>query len=129
MGVHLATRNVAARSDRRFNVPVRSVVLALAGLVLAAPAPAATVRPALRSLSFQPLTVQGLGFRPNERVTLLLAARDAVSKRVVRAGVRGRFTVRYELRIGRCTGFTLQAFGSRGSRAMLQHDTVDCAEP
>jgi hypothetical protein len=105
----------------------RLVPLLLA-LILVAPASGAT-RPALRPLSLQPLTVQGVRFHANERVTLLLVADGFASKRVVRAGAYGRFTVRYALRVERCTSYTLQAIGARGSRAQLQHDVPDCIEP
>jgi hypothetical protein len=108
---------------------MRRCALALLALVLAAPAAGATARPALRPVSLQPLTVQGLRFRANERVTLLLASDGLASKRVVRAGALGRFTVRYTLRVDRCTNYTLQAIGARGSRATLQHDVVGCVEP
>jgi len=108
---------------------VRRFALAPLALVLAAPAPGAIARPALRPVSLQPLTVQGLRFRANERVTLLLASEGLASKRLVRAGPLGRFTVRYGLRVDRCTPYTLQAIGTRGSRAMLQHDIVGCIEP
>ena len=108
---------------------MRRVAPALLFLLLAAPAEGATARPALRPVSLQPLTVQGVRFRANERVTLLLASEGVASKRVVRAGALGRFTVRYTLRVDRCTSYTLQAIGARGSRAMLQHDTVGCVEP
>jgi hypothetical protein len=114
---------------RRFNVGVRRFALPLLALVLTASASGATARPALLQVSLQPLTVQGVRFRVNERVTLLLASEGVASKRVVRAGARGRFTVRYALRVDRCTSYALQAIGSRGSRATLQRDVVDCTEP
>ena len=101
----------------------------LLALLLATPASGAATGPALRPLSLQPLTVQGLRFRANERVTLLLASDGVASKRVVRAGALGRFTVRYTLRVDRCTSYTVQAIGARGSRAMLQRDVIDCIEP
>jgi hypothetical protein len=118
-----------AIANRRFNVSVRRLALPLLALVLAAPAGGGTARPVLRPLSLQPLAVQGLRFRANERVTLLLASEGVASKRIVRAGVRGRFTVRYALRVDRCTSYTVQAIGSRGSRATLQGDALDCMEP
>jgi hypothetical protein len=108
---------------------MRRFAPALLALVVAAPAAGATSRPALRPVALEPLTVQGIRFRANERVTLLLASDGVASKRVVRAGPLGRFTVRYTLRVGRCTSYTLQAIGARGSRAMLQHDFVGCIEP
>lgn len=120
---------VAGIADRRFNVPVRPLAPVFCALLLAAPASGAATLPALRPVSLQPLTVQGLRFRANERVTLLLASDGVASKRVVRAGARGRFTVRYTLRVDRCTSYTLQAIGARGSRALLQRDVIDCIEP
>jgi hypothetical protein len=110
-------------------VLVRRLALPLLALLFATPAVAAQPRPVLRPISLQPLTVQGLRFRANERVTLLLAAEGVASKRVVRAGTGGRFTVRYALRVEQCTTYTVQAIGARGSRAMLQHDVIGCTEP
>jgi hypothetical protein len=93
------------------------------------PAAAPSTRPLLRALDLQPLVVRGTAFRPYERVKLILSADVAVG-RTLKASVNGRFTTRFRtVSVGRCEGFVLQAFGSRGSRATLERLAPDCMEP
>ena len=85
-------------------------------------------RPALRITGLSPLSVQGLNFKPLERVKLLAFA-DRLADRDVRAGRTGTFAVTFSLRPGRCTAFVIQAFGNRGSRAMTDRTAPACTPP
>lgn len=88
-----------------------------------------TTRPKLQALDLQPLVVRGTAFRPYERVKLILSA-DVAAGRILKASAYGRFVTRFRaVSVGRCEGFVLQAFGSRGSRAKLERLTPDCIEP
>ena len=108
------------------------VLIVVAGVALAAGSTTAaspTARPKLQALDLQPLVVRGTAFRPYERVKLILSA-DVAASRMLKAGAAGRFVTRFRaVRVGRCEGFVLQAFGSRGSRAKLERLTPDCMEP
>jgi hypothetical protein len=109
-----------------------SVIVLVACVALctgSTPAASPTVRPRLQALDLQPLVVRGTAFRPYERVKLILSA-DVAAGKTLKASVNGRFTTRFRtVSVGRCEGFVLQAFGSRGSRATLERLTPDCAEP
>jgi hypothetical protein len=84
-------------------------------------------RATLTIVSLDPLRVRGVKFFAGERVKLLLND-PTVKMKAVRADVRGRFTVRFKLAAaGRCTGAVVQAFGSRGSRAMVDVTAPNCS--
>ena len=102
-------------------------LVALFAVVALAGGGAAT--PKLRAVDLDPLTLNGSGFRANERVRLLVAAPPVVKSRLVRAGARGRFRVAFAVKVGRCDSAVVQAIGLRGSRATFQHDALDCAAP
>ena len=101
-------------------------VLALVGVLLVS---GGAARPTLRAVDLDPLTLNGAGFRANERVTLLIAAPPVVKSTKLRANARGRFRVVFRVKVGRCDAVVVQAIGARGSRATFQHDTLDCAGP
>lgn len=105
---------------------MRRVVLAVVvgALVHAGWSSASTV-PQLRIVSTEPAFVVGVGFRPNETVRLLIT--PGPSTRAVHAGQRGRFRALIRLVVPRCGSFVVQAFGNRGSRAMIDRTGVDCA--
>jgi len=104
---------------------VACVALCTGSTTAAAP----STRPLLRALDLQPLVVRGTAFRPYERVRLILSA-EVMESRTLKANRTGTFVTRFPaVRVGRCEGFVLQAFGSRGSRARLERLTPDCAEP
>ena len=97
------------------------VILTLAlGLAVgsASTSGAAATRPTLRVVDRTPLVVSGAAFAPGERVTVVVAAGSRWSKRVTTTG-RGTFVVRFNVRLGPCARYTVQAFGSTGSRARL----------
>ena len=101
-------------------------VVALVGVLLLT---GASARPALRPLDLNPLTLAGSGFRANERVTLLVAARTLVKSTKVRSNALGRFRIVFRVKVGRCDAAVVQAIGARGSRATYQHDVLECAQP
>ena len=107
------------------------VVFAAFGLVGFASAEAigsAPRAPHLELVRLAPLTIRGTGFKPAERVRLIVTA-DGVATRRVSATQLGRFVVRLAIRPGRCTDVVVQAFGAAGSRAMIDRPTPDCMEP
>jgi hypothetical protein len=106
------------------------VILALVigvGFASAAASEAAATRPTLRLVDRAPVVIRGAAFAPRERVTVVLAAGSRSSSRVL-ANANGAFVARFRLALGRCTRYSVQAFGSRGSRARLMPSrvTVDC---
>jgi hypothetical protein len=84
-------------------------------------------RPTLRLVDRAPVVVRGEGFRAKERVTVVLIADRRVSEKL-RAGSGGNFVARFSRSLGRCTRFSLQAYGSNGSRARLlpARFSIDC---
>lgn len=98
--------------------------LAIGALALASWASASSAAQ-LRIVSTEPAAVVGVGFRPYERVRLLIT--PGPSTRTVRAGQRGRFRATVRLVIPRCGSFVVQAIGSRGSRATVDRTGPDCA--
>jgi hypothetical protein len=84
-------------------------------------------RPTLRLADRTPVVVAGGGFEAKERVTLVLVADQRVSVKL-RANSSGKFVARFNRSLGRCTRFSLQAYGSAGSRARVlpARITVDC---
>jgi hypothetical protein len=81
----------------------------------AQPAPSAA---RLVVVKLRPLVVTGSRFKSFERVkmTLVMHATE-VSTRVVRANPEGTFTAQFAVLLNPCSYFTVQAFGSKGSRA------------
>ena len=82
-------------------------------------------RPTLSIVSLDPLTVRGRKFVAEERVKLLLGTPPRTTS--ARADGRGRFTVEFGIRAARCSGAVVQAFGSRGSRAMVDVSAPNCS--
>jgi hypothetical protein len=75
--------------------------------------------PSLGLLTKQPLTIRGSHFQAEEHVRVRVAAQGGVFSRTTIATVTGSFTVRFRLSLRRCDRFSVQAFGSEGSRARL----------
>jgi hypothetical protein len=90
-----------------------AAALAVTGLVGAQVTP----RPSLDVVDSRPLVVRGKGFKANERVVVLLFAAGRRWTRATETTDAGSFTARFPVAMPRCRGFTLHAFGSRGSRA------------
>lgn len=94
------------------------VLLLVVALVLGTQTGAA--HPRLSVPAQRPFTVDGTGFRSGERVSLVVRARNRVS-RTVAAGPAGRFHARMPaVRLGSCPAFFVRATGSQGSRASLK---------
>jgi hypothetical protein len=124
-----------AQALRRAGILVEMSRAAILVLVLgAAFAPAAVARdaakPSLGLLTKQPLTIRGLHFKTEERVRVRVAAHGSAFSRTTIATVTGSFTVRFRLSLRRCDRFSVQAFGSEGSRARLlpTMPSPDCSE-
>jgi hypothetical protein len=97
--------------------------------LLAAPASAGIPSgPTLRLVDRTPVVVRGEGFAAKERVTLVLAADRRTSKRVY-AGSAGSFVARFDRNLGRCNRFSLQAYGSEGSRVRMLPARISIACP
>ena len=99
---------------------VVAAVAALAVAVAASSSGAATQASALRVTDLRPLALTGTGFRPNERVTIVLLRPDYVRGRI-RANNRGRFVFYIAgTVVGRCHRVVARARGSAGSRVTLR---------
>ncbi len=100
---------------------MRAAAAAVLVLLLALPAGAAQPRRAtLKLKALAPLVVEGRSFAARERVALWASASNAQRTRLAVASRNGAFTVRFDLRLGRCTALTVRAVGTRGSRSILQ---------
>ena len=103
---------------------MRVAVAAVIMLVIAIPAQGASSprRASLKLGSVAPLVVGGTQFGAREPVVVTyVAAADELTRRVgVRARRDGSFQAFFDLRLDRCTAFTVRAAGARGSRAVLQ---------
>ena len=102
---------------------MRVAVAAVLMLVFAIPAQGASSprRASLKLGSVAPLVIGGKQFGAREPVVVTYIAADETTRRVgVRAKRDGSFKASFELRLDRCTAFTVRAAGARGSRAVLQ---------
>jgi hypothetical protein len=102
---------------------MRVAAVVLLGLVLTVPATGAPAprRASLQLASLAPLVVGGKHFGAREPV-LVNYFGPGQMRRVegVRAKRNGDFSVSFDLRVDRCSAFTVRAAGLRGSRAVLQ---------
>ena len=104
--------------------------LAVAALV----APAAQARQnavpgaRLQVLQERPAVVRGERFKAGERVTVVLHATHTWL-RTATANDRGVVTVRFAVSLPDCGRYTLQAFGSNGSRARSLAVRNVCGDP
>lgn len=103
---------------------MRLIVIVVALLALTAPGAAAV---ALQVTDPSPFTVQGTGFAPGERVTIVVQVGGRHVK-VVTASNAGTFTVRFSVSLGDCPAYIVRATGNRGSQARLR-SMPDCAAP
>jgi hypothetical protein len=87
-------------------------------------APAGTsARASLTITNLEPLSVTGRGFKADERVTV----RFELRRRATTATGAGRFVVRFAN--PGCSGGTIVAVGSKGSRAVANYSQLLCVEP
>jgi hypothetical protein len=91
-------------------------------LVLAVPAQGASQRrAALKLESLAPLVVRGTQFGFREPVVVTYLGSNKSTRTVGATSTRkGRFEASFDVRLDRCTAFTVRASGTRGSRAVLQ---------
>jgi hypothetical protein len=75
-------------------------------------------RPVLRLVDRAPVVVRGSGFDAGEQVSVALSA-GTRSVRRAQATDTGAFLVRFGVSLGRCARYSVQAFGSTGSRARI----------
>jgi hypothetical protein len=90
-----------------------AVVLAA---VIAVPGGLARIHPAISVTRIIPITVTGTGFKPAERVKVVVRS-PAVHQKTVTASRRGRFTVIFRTATNKCTAIHALATGNKGSRA------------
>jgi hypothetical protein len=102
-------------------------MLVILAITVVGAATAKTPRPTLGITAMAPLAIQGKAFRANEKVTLLVTAGGMPIRAKVRTGSLGGFRHVFSYRLAKCTGISIQAIGSRGSRAMLSLDQPHCA--
>ena len=74
-----------------------------------------------------PLTVKGTGFRPGERVRLVVRGSQGGAL-AAKAGPDGSFAAAFRWMNG-CDSVTVTATGSKGSRASFNLSQIACIEP
>jgi hypothetical protein len=84
----------------------------------------------VRMLDAAPLTLRGVGFARDERVSLKVSLGERTTVRKLQANDAGVFTTTFrELRYGRCGGsLTVKATGSRGSRVSWELVPLECPD-
>jgi hypothetical protein len=105
-----------------------ATICVLAAAAVTAPAALATPGAGLRILRDHPAVVRGERFKDGERVTVVLFT----THRFVRAATandQGTLTVRFSVSLPDCGRYTLQAFGSKGSRARSLAVRHVCGDP
>jgi hypothetical protein len=109
----------------------KTTILVLAAGVLAAPAgtsQAAVPSARLHILQERPAVVRGDRFKGGERITVVLRTTRAWI-RTGTADARGVVTVRFTVALPECGRYSLQAFGSKGSRARSIAARHTCGDP
>jgi len=104
---------------------------ALIAAVVLGQAVAATPRPTLRLVDdTSPVTLHGSGFQPREHVRIVVVSGSSQSKTRTVATRLGRFSVRLEsVDVNTCTGLSIRAQGSDGTKATLKRPPGQCALP
>jgi hypothetical protein len=103
--------------------------VAVAALLAPVASGGGTARPSLRLVSDSPTTLRGAGFRPSERVTLVVVSNTKVRRRLA-AGRGGGFVVRLPtVDANACEGLMATAIGSRGSKASYRRVRGMCPPP
>lgn len=108
----------------------RAVTVIFAALLLAFPAVALGVLhgPSLSLTDSDVPAVRGTGFKPNEHVRLQIVAGSRRAARTTTASGAGRFTMSLgTMAPSDCTGFSVTAVGSAGSRATFKRAPGVCA--
>jgi hypothetical protein len=77
-----------------------------------------------------PVMLRGSGFQPREHVRIIIAASSSQSIRRTVATRLGRFAVKLEsVDVNACTGLSIRAVGSDGTKATLKRPPGQCALP
>jgi hypothetical protein len=72
----------------------------------------------------------GTGFKPHERVQLVVAAGQRSIRRTTTGSASGTFTMRVPgVDVNDCAGFSATATGGRGSRATFKRPPGQCPVP
>lgn len=81
-------------------------------------------------LDAAPLTLRGIGFERDERVSLKVSLGQRTAVRKLRANDAGVFTTTFrELRYGRCgPSLVVEAVGSRGNRVSWEIVPLECPD-
>jgi hypothetical protein len=108
---------------------IAALGLAASGSV-AAPGEAVTDgRATLRLVDSAPLKLRGRGFVARERVRITVSARGRTAKRVTASAAGAFLAVFRDVSVDRCSGLTVVAVGSQGSRASLKLPQPQCPPP
>jgi Flp pilus assembly protein CpaB len=128
---HTLTDGWHTRLVTRVAVVLGACVLSVAGAASAGTDSAARARAQLHVLDTQPVVVRGVGFEAGERVQILLSTGGHSLWKTKLATPAGAFNVRFAASIGACGRYTLQAVGSRGSRARFfpRRAQLECVSP
>jgi hypothetical protein len=115
----------------RSTLVVGLCVLAVASWAASGLGAAGQGRPVLGVSDTSPFEVRGAGFASGERVQVLLAANGRRYERSTVAARDGTFSASFRATLGPCGRFTLRAFGSLGSRALVlqRRPLPDCVSP
>jgi hypothetical protein len=97
---------------------MRRLVLLAAILAAVATTPSGLARthPTIDVTRIIPITVIGSGFKPGERVRIVVRS-PGVRRKTVTASRRGRFTAIFRGGAGKCAAIRAIATGNKGSRA------------
>lgn len=107
------------------------IVLIACATLLPASLDAAAVRPSLRIVERDPLTLVGRAFRAEELVRVTVRSGATTTRiRKARADGTGKFTLAFAgVRLDRCSGdLEVTASGARGSKATFTLRRLDCAD-
>jgi hypothetical protein len=92
------------------------LLIVVLGAVVAAPGGLARTSPTINVTRIIPITVTGRGFKPAERVKVVVRS-PAVHRKIVTASRRGRFTAIFRSAASKCASIHAVATGNKGSRA------------
>jgi hypothetical protein len=106
-------------------------VLAVASSAASGLGATGQARPVLAVADTSPFEIRGTGFRPGERVQVLLGVNGSRYGRSTVAARDGAFRASFRATLGPCGRFTLRAFGSQSSRARVLGRRLlpDCVSP
>lgn len=112
-------------------IAIGAVIAAAVALLLAGLGAGSTSKrhPALHLVKPTPLELVGSGFQARERVRVVAKAARASAAKRVQASRRGTFAVAFSFGVGHCTGLTVVAVGSAGSRTTLKRPPLPACMP